>query len=91
MATGTPKNPDVIEAKKRRTMSDAVRERFLELLEKDAEMLRQAAEVWTELERYGACLQSLDGTRLTSASEMVQQYRKREKELRDLVERVRRG
>jgi len=61
---------------------------FEEQLEKDAEMFRQAADAWRELQRHGARLEDLDGRQVATAAEMIELYCQREKELRDLIKKV---
>lgn len=61
------------------------RDRFLELLEADAAMLREAAEAWEELGKHGARLEDLNGRPVATAAEMVERYRRQEKELRNLI------
>ncbi len=72
-------------------MDDAATKRFIELLTADAEHFRQAAEAWEEAERrHGARgLEDLNGNTIATAAEMVQWFRAREGELRQLIERVR--
>ena len=66
-------------------------QRFVELLQRDAEMHRQAAETWVELETQNARLEDLDGRLVATAREMIEHYRRREEEIRDLIERVMKG
>jgi hypothetical protein len=68
-----------------------VTQRSVELLQEDAERNRQAAEAWSELEKHNARLEDPDGRQVASASKMVEFYRRREKETRDLIKKVKGG
>ncbi len=72
-------------------MDDAATQRFIELLTADAEQFRQAAEAWEEAERRDGAdrLEDLNGNTIATAAERVQWYRAREREIRQLIERVR--
>jgi hypothetical protein len=70
-------------------MANGLKERFIQLLEDDIAQLRKTAEAWEELEKYGARLEGLDGKTIATAREMVAGRRANEKELRELLEKVR--
>ncbi len=70
-------------------MTDGVKQRFLELLGEDLATLRKAFTAWEKLEKDNARLEDFSGKVIASATEVKETYRRRERELLELIERVR--
>ena len=67
---------------------DEATKHFIEQLQQDIETNRRTADAWNELGKHNARLYDLDGKEVASAREMAEYYRRREKELRGLIENV---
>lgn len=64
-----------------------MKERFIELLERDAEQARTMVQHWKALE--GARLEDLQGKTIATAAEMVAKFTARGNEFRALIASVR--
>jgi len=69
-------------------MANEIKQRMIALLEEDAAHMREAAEAWEELQKHNARLEDLNGKLVGTAKDMAADYRKKEKELRNLLAKV---
>jgi uncharacterized protein (UPF0297 family) len=70
-------------------MTNEMRQRFIDLLEQEANQAHEMAQAWKELQEKGANrLEDVQGKLIATAADMVTKFTEKEKELRAFIAKI---